>query len=260
MVEYDPEQYWSKVGQEIQKRDQCDVAGYDDPVSRYRRDKFLQTFLDTIDFRDARVLEVGCGPGGNLKHIAERRAPQALIGVDISQTMINIAAQNVAAYKGVELYRINGKKLPFEDQSIDISFTVTVLQHVTDEEMLTALVQEICRVTKTQIVLMEEIGTTKELSAEGSFTTRQVDAYKSLCEENGFKFADVSFLNTKISRLWLLSVMYTHKRFVNARRQEGEPISRALRLVIEWPMFITCYFDRVFKEKRDLAKMTLDRA
>ena len=94
--------------------------------------------------------------------------------------MINIAAQNVAAHKEVELYKINGKKLPFEDRSIDISFTVTVLHHVTDEEMLTAIVREICRVTKTQIVLMEDIGTITELRAEGSYTARQVDNYMSV--------------------------------------------------------------------------------
>ena len=84
MAEYDPEQYWSKVGQEIQKRPQYDVAGDDNPFASYKRDKFLKKFLDTIDFCDARVLEVGCGPGGNLKHIAERCAPHALMGVDIS--------------------------------------------------------------------------------------------------------------------------------------------------------------------------------
>jgi ubiquinone/menaquinone biosynthesis C-methylase UbiE len=259
MTKYDPEQYWSRVGQRIQKREHYDLAGDDNPYARYKRDKFLKKFLDTIDFRDKRVLEVGCGPGGNLKHIAERSAPQALIGVDISQTMIDIAAQNVAAHKGVELYRIDGKKLPFEDQSIDISFTVTVLLHVTDKETLTALVREICRVTKTQLVLMEDIGTNKELSAEGSYTTRQINAYKGLCEENGFKIADVSFLNTKVSRLWSRSALYIHKRFVNPRHQEGDSIGRALGLAIRLPMLITSCFDRVFEEKRDLAKMTFYR-
>jgi ubiquinone/menaquinone biosynthesis C-methylase UbiE len=259
MVDYDPEQYWSKVGQEIQKRRGSYVAGDDNPFTRYKRDRFLKRFLDSIDFRDARVLEVGCGPGGNLRYIAERSAPQALIGVDISQTMINIAAQYLAAHKVVELYKINGKKLPFEAQSIDISFTATVLEHITDGEMLTALVREICRVTRTQIVFMEDIGTSTELSVEGSCIRRQVDTYKGLCEENGFKIADVSFLNLAFSQLWTSSILYAYKRFFNPQLHEGEPIGRALRLMMQLSMFVTYYFDRVFKEKRDLAKMTFYR-
>jgi ubiquinone/menaquinone biosynthesis C-methylase UbiE len=61
---------------------------------------------------------------------------------------------------------IDGTHLPFEDRSIDLSFTVTVLQHVTDAAMLEALVKDICRVTRDTVVIMEDIGQCERLGAK----------------------------------------------------------------------------------------------
>ncbi len=60
------------------------LAGDDNPYLRMKRKKFLGRFLDAKDFRSKIVLEVGCGPGGNLLRIAQRSSPKKLIGVDIS--------------------------------------------------------------------------------------------------------------------------------------------------------------------------------
>jgi hypothetical protein len=73
---YNPETYWTRVGQEIEKRGDANfVAGDDNPYYRYKRLKFLKRFLDPIDFHSKTVLEVGCGPGGNLRHIATHHDP-----------------------------------------------------------------------------------------------------------------------------------------------------------------------------------------
>jgi hypothetical protein len=62
--------------------------------------------------------------------------------------------------------KIDGTHLPFEDRSIDLSFTVTVPQHVTDAAMLEALVKDICRVTRDTVVIMEDIGQCERLGAK----------------------------------------------------------------------------------------------
>jgi len=82
---YNPETYWSRVGQEIEKRAGDNVlAGDDNPYYSYKRSRFLSQFLDTIDFQSKTIMELGFGPGGNLRHIATFHRPQLILGADIS--------------------------------------------------------------------------------------------------------------------------------------------------------------------------------
>lgn len=261
MTQYNPEIYWSRVGKEIRERGENYIAGDDNPYYEYKRKKFLVKFLDTIDFRAKIVLEVGFGPGGNIRHIAKYHKSNKILGVDISQTMFEIAAQNLNEFKDVfELYKINGKELPFEDQSVDVSFSVTVLHHNTDEEMFRSLVKEICRVTKKEIVIIEDIGNSQKLGGEGSFIGRQVDVYKSIFSEYGFRLSNLQFLNTKISRSWYRKIYYRiYKRFVNRNHQEGEPIGALLKLIIGIPIILTRYLDEFFVDEKDLAKMVFHK-
>jgi SAM-dependent methyltransferase len=262
MTPYDPETYWSNVGQKIQQRGQSNyLAGNDDPFCRYQRHKFLTQFLDSVDFCDKRVLEIGCGPGGNLDHIAKRCAPQELLGADISQTMIDIAAENLAYHEGtIGLYKIDGKTLPFEAQSVDVSIAVTVLQHVIDEDALESLATEICRVSKTEIIIIEDTGNNRELGVEGTYVRRQIDNYKLLFAEHGFALCNVSFLNTRISRLWSgLVVQKIYKRFINKRYTEGDATDAAFKLAVGLPLFFTRYLDEIFVGGADLTKMSFRR-
>jgi hypothetical protein len=93
-----------------------------------------------------------------------------------------------------------GAHLPFDSRSVDLSFTATVLQHITDPTMLKALVEDICRVTRGTVIIMEDIGYHQELGGEGAWINRTVNAYRRLFAENGFQLRHVEFLNTKISR------------------------------------------------------------
>lgn len=255
-TEYNPEVYWSRVAQEIKNRGENYIAGDDNPYYRYKRHKFLRRFLDTIDFQSKVVLEVGFGPGGNLKHIATHHTPRKVFGADISQDMLEIATKNLSLYDTVELKKIDGVNVPYPDQSVDISFTVTVLQHTTNETMFRNLVQELCRVTKTTIVIMEDIGWSKTLGGEGSHIGRQVNIYKSIFAEYGFQLAQFQFLNTKISRLWYEWVVSFYRHFNPKQHREGDPIEVALKFLIGLPISITRVLDEVFNEDHDLAKIT----
>ena len=119
------------------------LAGDDNSYYAYKRSKFLRRFLDTIDFQSKAIMEVGFGPGGNLRHIATRHRPHLILGADISQTMYDIAQRNLRSFGNVKLAKIDGTHLPFDSRSVDLSFTVTVLQHVTNASMLMSLVKDI---------------------------------------------------------------------------------------------------------------------
>jgi SAM-dependent methyltransferase len=257
MVDYNPEVYWSRVAQEIEKRGESYVAGDDNPFYRYKRLKSMQKFLDTIDFQAKVVLEVGCGPGGNLKHIATHYTPRKIYGVDVSQDMLEIATKNLSLCNTVELKKINGVNIPYPDQSVDLSFTVTVLQHNTDKLMFRSLVQELCRVTKTTIIIMEDIGWSTTLGGEGSWIGRRVDVYKSVFAEYGFQLAQCQFLDTRISRLWYKRVSALYRRF--STHQEGDPTGVTLKFLIGLPMPLTRILDEIFVEEQNLAKMSFHR-
>jgi SAM-dependent methyltransferase len=253
---YNAEAYWSHVGQEIQKRFGDNViAGDDNPYFAYKRSKFLRRFLDTIDFQSKTIMEIGCGPGGNLRHIATSHRPHLIVGADISQTMYEIAQRNLRSFGNVKLAKIDGSHLPFDSRSVDLSFTATVLQHVTDASMLRALVGEICRLTRDTVIIMEDIGDHDQLNGEGTAISRTVEVYQRLFGTHGFQLRHVEFLNTKVSRSWYEFAWRLYRR-VFGHRHEGDRINRAGRLLIGLPLAAMRIFDDLRTEDRDLAKLT----
>jgi ubiquinone/menaquinone biosynthesis C-methylase UbiE len=254
---YNPETHWSYVGQEIEKRVGDNViAGDDNPFFAYKRSKFLRRFLDTIDFNSKTIMEVGFGPGGNLRHIAAHYRPRFIFGADISQTMSDIAQRNLRSYPNVKLAKIDGTHLPFDSQSIDLSYTATVLQHVTDATMLKSLVADICRVTRDKIIIMEDIGDNDELGGSGDWTGRTVEVYRSLFAAYGFQLHHVEFLHTKVSRNWYQFARRIYRRVFPKNHHEGDPINVFGRSLIGLPLIVTRVLDDVLTEDQSLAKLT----
>jgi SAM-dependent methyltransferase len=257
---YNPETYWSRVGQEIEKRAGDNViAGDDNPYYSYKRAKFLCRFLDTIDFQSKTIMEVGFGPGGNLQHIATFHHPQLILGADISQTMYDIARRNLRSFRNVRLTKIDGTHLPFEDRSIDLSFTVTVLHHVTNAAMLEALVKDICRVTRDRVVIMEDIGQCEQLGGEGSFIGRTVGAYENLLSKHGFQLRQTRFLNTKVSRRWYELSWRAYRRVFAHNHHEGDRINFLGKVLMGLPLIVTRALDDFLTEDQNLAKLAFVR-
>lgn len=174
--------------------------------------------------------------------------------------MLEIATKNLSLYNNVELKKIDGVHLPYPDQSVDISFTVTVLQHNTDEIMFRSLVRELCRVTKTTIILMEDIGGSQQLGGKGSWIGRQVDIYKFIFAEHGFQLSQLQFLHTKISRLWHEWIFTRfYRRFISKQHKEGDPIGVVAKILVGLPIPITRILDEIFVEEQNLAKMVFHR-
>src|SRR5215471_13108194 len=178
--------------------------------------------------------------------------------VPIFQTMCEIAQRNLRSFRKVRLTKIDGTHLPFEDRSVDLSFTVTVLQHITDAAMLEALVKDICRVTRDTVVIMEDIGQCEQLGGEGAGINRTVGAYESLLAKHGFQLGQTLLLNTKVSRRWYEFSWRAYRR-VFAHDHEGDRINFLGKVLIGLPLILTRALDDFLAEDQNLAKLTFVR-
>lgn len=249
---YHPEPYWSEVAERIDSRGENNVlAGDDSPFYRYKRQQFLKLF-NSVDFTEKDVLEIGCGPGGNLIEL-NKHNPANIYAADISENMIKLAKANIGSIP-VSFHKTNGTTLPFADQSIDIVFSVTVLQHNSDEDMMKALLREMCRVSRDKVILFERVEST--LKGDELCVGRPVEYYNAICEQEGFEIKDVQFINIQSS--YLVSGA-AGKLFSPKNRKEGQKLSTVSELLQSATLPLTKVLDKVFKVERDLAKLEFKR-
>lgn len=248
---YDPEKYWTDVAERIARREAGSVvAGDREPFHVYRRTKFVELLLPRMDLSGRSVLELGCGPGGNLLVLARQR-PSRLVGADLSARMIDLARQNTAG-TGIEVVKSWGRGLPFGDCEFDVTFTVTVLQHNVDEVVLT-LMRDMARVTRHQIYLFEE--TSPWRREIYSYVSRPRRFYEDAMAANGFRMADAVYLRDFMTRVSTALA----RRALNRTQREGEDKSRlsgaAERLLVR----IARPLDEVIRLPLGLTMMTFDR-
>lgn len=252
-MSYHPGLYWSRVASEIRKRGARNYfAGDDNPFLRYKRNKFLTSFLGNVDFRAKTVLEVGCGPGGNLLHVA-RAGAKRVIGADVSPGMLSLSAENVQGCPTVELLQTDGRSLSLPDKCADTTFTVTALQHNTDPGMFENLVAEICRVTRGTIVLMEDTSRIPlDFGPGSSFLARSIELYQAECEKHGFRLRQHEYLRTKASR----AVYYRLQALLVPQGHiEGDPYGALPSAAMKLLMPLARPFDRLLSDDGDLTKM-----
>ena len=251
MTIYHPEPYWSEVAQRIKGRDgENIIAGDDEPYYRYKRKKFL-SLLNSVNFTGKKVLEIGCGPGGNLKEIW-KKSPSKLTGVDISADMIELSQSKLA--DEINLIKIDGTSLPFKDKEFDYVFTATVLQHNTNEDMLKKIIAELCRVANDSVFLFERIES--KIKGDALCYGRPINYYEELCNLQGFTLTRKTFINIRTS-YYVSGII--RKVFSPKTRQEGEPLSRTAIVLQKITLPITKQFDKFFKSEKDVAKLEFKR-
>lgn len=249
---YHPEEYWSEVAEKISSRDGHNVlAGDDSPFYRYKRKKFL-SMLSTLDFKGKNVMELGSGPGGNIKEILKFN-PATITGADISQNMIDLASSHLKD-PSVSFKKINGEVLPFEDGHFDIVFCATVLQHNTDDDMMRKILKELARVSGDKVYLFERIES--NLKGDDLCMGRPVNYYRDLVEEVGFELVETKFINIQVS-YWVCGII---RKLLNpSSRKEGQSMNKLSIFLQSATLPFTSILDKVFVAKRDLGQLVFQR-
>ena len=107
------------------------------------RRQILESFLERItgELRitndELRILDVGCGTGGNLEMLKKFGAAE---GVDVSDEALEFCRS-----KGLTVHKGLAEELPFADESFDVVTALDVVEHLDDD---VAGLKEMSRVTK----------------------------------------------------------------------------------------------------------------
>jgi ubiquinone/menaquinone biosynthesis C-methylase UbiE len=145
---YDTSERW------LRKRDPNNPGFSQLQEERWRK---IAGILD-VRFRSAvkpRVLDVGCGAGGDLAHIAELLPGAELFGVDLIEARVEAARRAVPA---ATLWVQGGEALPFGDRSVQLVVLSTVLSSILDPVMRRRVAAEAYRVISDDgIVLIYDI-------------------------------------------------------------------------------------------------------
>lgn len=96
-----------------------------------------------------RVLDSGCANGRLFELIKEKKAQY--LGIDNSQSLLNNAKKN---YPQAQFQLADALSLPFEDNSFDKVFSMSVLHHIPSKEFRLLYMQEALRVLKPQGLLV----------------------------------------------------------------------------------------------------------
>jgi SAM-dependent methyltransferase len=98
----------------------------------------------------SRVLDVGCGTGGDTLAMARDIAPGGTaIGIDLDPTMIKLAQQaavEAGLHRQVRFMNADARALPFDDNTFDACWSERLLQHLEDPG---ATLNQMIRVTRS---------------------------------------------------------------------------------------------------------------
>jgi ubiquinone/menaquinone biosynthesis C-methylase UbiE len=249
---YNTESYWDVVAEKLDVRKSSKmIAGDNEPYYRYKRNQFLK-LLDKVDFKNKKILEIGSGPGGNLEYLYNKGFTD-LTGADISSKMVKIAKEHLKN-KNIDIQKTNGITLPFNDLSFDLVFTSTVLQHNTNEEILIQLINNICKISRNEVVIFERIE--KRIKGHESNLGRPISYYASLFAKNNLLLVEVKFLQIQVSYI-VCGII--RKLFNSKYRKEGEQLSKFSVLLETISLPITKMLDKIFVSNRDVAMLRFIR-
>lgn len=95
------------------------------------------------------ILEIGCGAGRLLSHVAERYQFARLIGVDISEQMVTFARDELGSDSRIELQVNSGYDVSgIESDSVDFAYSVDVFIHIFDSDVVAGYLSEVKRVLR----------------------------------------------------------------------------------------------------------------
>jgi SAM-dependent methyltransferase len=140
---------------------------------------------------NARVLDVGCGSGWASRLMVEKATRGRVVGIDISDEMIRVAAQSSKGIPQLEFRVAGAESLPFGDDEFSDVFSMESLYYYAD---ISAALREIHRVLESggQLLTVIDLYQENEPSHQWIETLRvpvhllSIPEYHALLQDAGF--------------------------------------------------------------------------
>jgi len=81
-----------------------------------------------------KILDIGCGTGQLMSHLAKQLSNAKLYGIDLTEAMINNAKQKLKQYKNVILNQASVENIPHKDKLFDYVLTTEAFHHFPEPE------------------------------------------------------------------------------------------------------------------------------
>ena len=111
-----------------------DNYSYDKPFTKYKIDKksreFVRLVKNNLRKKNLKILEIGCGTGEYTRQIATRLPKTEIIGLDISQKIINIARKKCKPFANISFVVQSAYDTSFKKNAFDIVCGFYVLHHL----------------------------------------------------------------------------------------------------------------------------------
>jgi ubiquinone/menaquinone biosynthesis C-methylase UbiE len=125
-INYNPKIFWNSFG----------GKKYFNQFDSKEGERNESIFLEYINkFKPRSIIDIGCGYGRYLKVISKKFPNIRLVGVDISSSQIEYAREYCKDFPNIEFFEIDGKNLPFDKGSFDMSITYGCLQHIKPKKL-----------------------------------------------------------------------------------------------------------------------------
>jgi ubiquinone/menaquinone biosynthesis C-methylase UbiE len=140
---------------------------------------------------NARVLDIGCGSGWATRLMAATATAGRVVGMDISDEMVQLARQTSASYSNVEFHVATAERLPFANCEFTHAFSMESLYYYEDMQ---AALKEIARVIEPRGLFVCVVDLYQENRPSHQWVEQlkvpvqllSIAEYRSLFEEAGF--------------------------------------------------------------------------
>lgn len=167
-------------------------AGRGESMERGHRPVGEQAIARMSVTSDARVLDLGCGSGWATRLLARYASHGRVIGVDVSDEMIDVARASSKEFANVEFRVGSAERLPFDNGYFTHAFSMESLYYYVD---VSAALREVRRVLSLGGLFVAVIDLYKENEPSHQWIEQLkvpvhllgVEDYRALFEEAGFR-------------------------------------------------------------------------
>ena len=204
MIEKNQRKFWDTLGADNPDAaviDPSDKLGHKNKYIVSIRNREILFWLQKIN-KNGLVLDFGCGSGLTSECLESNGLN--VVGMDVSMVLLR-KAHNRRSSSKLNVLQYDGTMMPFGNDTFDFIVTYVVLNHLTNQEKLTSVLNELNRIVKRSgvVIAIEQTRRSMKMSSDGSKKQLTINEFKQYFDECNFQT-----IKTKIIRYGHFILVY----------------------------------------------------